>query len=250
MLPGNWRLLKHDVLPSTADLVRRLADAGEPEGLAVMAGRQTGGRGQQGRAWSSPVGNLYLSLLLRPAEPLRLLPQWALLAAVAVAEALAPFVPTPRGGEGGAALTLKWPNDLLLGGAKLAGILTEGAAGADGEIDWLAFGIGVNLAVAPALPDRPTASLAGALAPAEAAVRVIAALERWRRLRRREGFAPVREAWLARGPALGAPMILRQPQLQPLGQVEGVFEGLAEDGRLLLRSDGETRAYLTGEIAA
>jgi BirA family biotin operon repressor/biotin-[acetyl-CoA-carboxylase] ligase len=141
-------------VPSTSDLLLRLAAAGEPEGLALLARRQTAGRGRDGRGWTSPAGNLSLSLLLRPDAPARDAPHWALLAAVALAEALAPSLPNP------AALRLKWPNDLLLHGAKLAGVLVESAATRDGRIEWLVVGLGANLAVAPAVPGRATACLA------------------------------------------------------------------------------------------
>jgi BirA family biotin operon repressor/biotin-[acetyl-CoA-carboxylase] ligase len=207
----------------------------------VLARRQTHGRGTGGRSWQSPEGNLYLSALLRPQEPARTAGEWSLLAAVALAEALAPLLPDPR------ALTLKWPNDALLHGAKLAGILTESAAGADGWIDFLIIGIGVNLAVAPALPDRPTACLAAA-APApvpEAFARtLLTQLDRWRAVRATQGFAAVREAWLARGPLPGQPIRLHVGGATQ----EGAFAGLGADGSLLLATGGGVRAFAAGEV--
>uniref|UniRef100_UPI001F031436 biotin--[acetyl-CoA-carboxylase] ligase n=1 Tax=Falsiroseomonas oryziterrae TaxID=2911368 RepID=UPI001F031436 len=153
-IPPGWRLRVEPELPSTSDLLIRLAAAGEPEGLAVLARRQTAGRGQQGRSWRSPAGNLYVSVLLRPGRPAHEAPLFAILAAVALAEALEPFLPDPS------ALRLKWPNDLLLGGAKLAGVLCESAA-AEGRIEWIVLGCGANLAVAPQVEGRATACLAG-----------------------------------------------------------------------------------------
>ena len=90
-----FRLRVHEALPSTSDLVAQLADAGEPDGLAVLARRQTAGRGTQGRSWEGPSGNLHITMLLRPAEPMRHAPQWSLLAAVALADAVAPLLPDP-----------------------------------------------------------------------------------------------------------------------------------------------------------
>lgn len=242
MSRASFRLSVHEALPSTSDLVARLAEAGEPEGLAVLARRQTAGRGTQGRGWESPAGNLHLSVLLRPDEPLRAAPQWGLLAAVALADAVAELLPDP------AAVALKWPNDLLLGGAKAAGVLAEASAGPAGRIAWLCLGIGVNLAHAPQVPGRPTACLAGqGIPPPDPlafAERLLGVLDHWRRRREREGFGVVRAAWLARGPALGASLAIRREGRD----IAGSFAGLAEDGSLLLAAGGEVRAVASGEV--
>jgi BirA family biotin operon repressor/biotin-[acetyl-CoA-carboxylase] ligase len=228
---GDWRLAVFPELPSTATLLAERAAAGEPEGLAVLALRQSAGRGRAGRGWASPVGNLYLSVLLRPATPAREAAQWSLLAGVALHEAASGLIP---------GLTLKWPNDLLLGGAKCAGILAETALAPDGAMDWLGLGFGVNLAAAPALAERATAHLGAAEAPEAFARRLLARLAYWRGVQQVQGFAPVRAAWQARGPALGS--ALRQRGLA------GRYLGLAEDGALLLDEDGTTRRVTTGEI--
>lgn len=241
-----WRLRVHESLGSTSDLILERAAAGEPEGLAVLARRQTAGRGRDGRLWESPAGNLYLSALLRPGGPASRTPQWALLGAVALAEAAAARLPDP------ARLVLKWPNDLLLdGGAKLAGVLVEGAAAPDGSLEWLVMGFGANLAAPPPVPDRPTACLrdagAASVAPEVFAAELLAALDRWRDRMRRDGFAAIREAWLARGPAPGAPLRVRRPG--GVDHLHGSFAGLAEDGSLLLSVEGEgLRAVSVGEI--
>ncbi|MFC4166548.1 biotin--[acetyl-CoA-carboxylase] ligase [Teichococcus aestuarii] len=239
-----WRLRVHDELASTQDGVLAAAQAGEPEGLAILARRQSAGRGTQGRSWRSPEGNLYLSFLLRPEGSARELPQWSLLMAVALAEALAPLLPDPD------RLRLKWPNDVLLDGAKCAGILTQAAPGEGGGIAWLVFGIGVNLAEAPLLPDRPTASLrqAGVTPPEPVAFAwsLLSSVDRWRGTQAMEGFAPVREAWTARGPALGATLRLSRPE----GGFEGRYRGLSDDGRLLLDTASGRRALASGEVLA
>ena len=238
-----FRLSVHDSLPSTSDLCRARALDGEPEGLAVLARRQTRGRGTNGRAWQSPAGNLYLSVLLRPAEPARHAGQWSLLAAVALAEALTPLLPDPQ------ALALKWPNDALLHGRKLAGILTETSAGPDGMLSFLVIGFGVNLSEAPQLPDRPTACLAEASpppAPEVFADHLLAALDTWREVRAREGFAIVREAWLARGPQPEAPLQVRLGATTQAGR----FAGLGPDGSLLLATAAGIRTFVAGEVVA
>lgn len=242
-VPPGFRLSVHEALPSTADLVARRAEAGEPEGLAVLARRQTAGRGTQGRGWEGPEGNLHLSVLLRPAEPLRTVPQWSLLAAVALADAAAAVIPDAG------ALALKWPNDLLLNGAKAAGILTEASARPDGAIDWLNIGIGVNLARAPSVPGRVTACLADAgLPPPEPeafATILLAALDRRRAERTALGFEPIRAAWLARGPAPGTQLAIRRQGRETTGS----FAGLAEDGSLLLDTGGRVVAFASAEVA-
>jgi BirA family biotin operon repressor/biotin-[acetyl-CoA-carboxylase] ligase len=239
-LPPGWRLECHESLPSTACAIRARAEAGEAAGLAILARRQSAGRGRAGRGWSSPEGNLYLSLLLRPTAPARCSGQWGLLAGVALAEAAA-----ARDPDAGA-LRLKWPNDLLRHGAKVAGILTEGALAADPppRMAWIAFGIGVNLAVAPRLPDRATATLALAEPPEAFAARLIARLDHWVAVQARDGFGPVRAAWEARGPSLGGAVAVRDGP----ATLTGRFAGLAPDGGLLLDTDQGRRHILAGEV--
>ena len=233
--PPSWRLLVHEALPSTSDLCRRMAEAGESEGLVILARRQTAGRGTQGRDWASPLGNLYMSVLLRPDAAIGAAPRHALMAAVVVADALAPLLPDPS------RLRLKWPNDVLLDGGKLAGLLVEAADDGAGWIDWLTIGFGVNLATAPDLPGRSTACLGPeAPSPEVFAADLLSRLATWCS----EPFCAVRDAWLSRGPTLGEPVRLR------LGDHEhkGCFDGLGEDGRLLLRIGGVVRAFAAGEI--
>nr|WP_302474145.1 biotin--[acetyl-CoA-carboxylase] ligase [Roseococcus sp. MDT2-1-1] len=223
-----------EALDSTQSLVSGLAEAGEPEGLAVMARRQTAGRGREGRSWEGPSGNLALSVLLRPGGPARDLPQYGLLAAVALHEAASHHAP---------GLSLKWPNDLLRDGAKCAGILAEGAVDGQGGIAHLVLGLGVNLAHAPEVPGRSTAAL-GPTPPEEFARTLLAALEAWMFRRRLEGFAPVRAAWEAAGPVRGEMLTLRQGS----GTVSGRYEGLAEDGGLMLATGGRVHRFLAGEV--
>ncbi|MFC7551121.1 biotin--[acetyl-CoA-carboxylase] ligase [Pseudoroseomonas wenyumeiae] len=157
---------------------------------------------------------------------------------MALADAAAAVLPP------GTDLRLKWPNDLLLGGAKCAGILCQGGVDAAGGIGWVVFGIGVNLAVAPALPDRPTASLArpGAVPPEPVAFAqgLMAAVDLWRG----RGLEAVRAAWLARGPVLDTPLLLRQGGTAR----EGRFAGLDQDGRLLLATPSGVVPVAAGEL--
>jgi BirA family biotin operon repressor/biotin-[acetyl-CoA-carboxylase] ligase len=129
--PLEW----HRRLGSTNDVLKAKARRGAPEWTGVLADAQTGGRGREGRAWVSPPGGLYLSVLLRPRfEGVGLVP---LAAGIAVAEVA---------GEHGVEANLKWPNDTLVRGRKLAGVLTESSSSSRG-VDWVVVGVGVNVAV-------------------------------------------------------------------------------------------------------
>lgn len=226
----SWRLQRSASLPSTSDLCVQLARAGEPEGFAVLAERQTAPRGSRGRAWISPPGALCLSLLLRPATPAHDAGHWALLAALALHDALAPH---------GGALTLKWPNDLLLDGRKLGGILLDGALSGT-SLDWLVIGFGANLGNAP----EGAAALAVPGGAVAVAASVLEGMDRWRRVRVRDGWGPVGAAWLARAHPPGTKLRVRGVG----GELGGRFEGLAEDGALLLRDGDRVHSIKTGDI--
>lgn len=246
-LPAGWRLAHVAETASTnADLVAA-ALAGAAEGAALLAGRQSAGRGREGRHWHSPEGNLHLSLLLRPGCAAGQAGQLGLLAALAAAETLAPLLPHA------VRIALKWPNDVLAvraGGAaaKLAGVLVEtGLAGA--TIDWAVIGIGANLAAHPDDAARPAASLpllgAAAPRPEEIAPVLLGALSRRLEEWRRQGFAPARAAWLARGPAQGEAISVRLGA----GLLRGAFHALDPLGRLVLEEPGGgLRTLAAGEI--
>jgi len=198
-----------------------------------MARTQTAGRGSRGRGWVSPPGNLFLSLLLRPTTPPREAGLWALLAGVAVADALAEFT-----------VALKWPNDILRDGAKLGGILVESQLSTGAALDFLVIGIGLNLGSAPDLADRSVASLDGRITPEQLAPRLLDRINHWRQVRMLEDWRPIREAWLSHALPVGTAMTLRRGELL----VGGDFAGLAEDGSLLLQTGGRVHAFSTGEI--
>ena len=179
-LPNSIPLEIIETTASTqADLIAR-AEAGAPE-TALMARRQTAGRGRLGRVWISQPGNLHLSILLRPG-PILHPGHWSLMAGVALHQTLAR-----------SNLRLKWPNDLLLDGAKVAGILIDAAPG------WLVMGIGVNLAWAPQDLSQPVAVLNGPT-PTTLAPQLLSAITHWRTRYQTEGFFPIKQAWQAAGP--------------------------------------------------
>lgn len=218
-----WRVEIHETVASTQDIVRARAAAGEAGGLAVQARVQSAGRGRQGTVWTSPPGNLYMSVLLRPVCSAQAAGQLGLLAGVALARALACRA------AAGAPVQLKWPNDVLIDGRKAAGILVETVL-ADGRVEAAIVGMGVNVSAPP--------EGAAGLAPGESVegVReaVLAALGEAYGVWKVEGFAPVRAAWLACGPAAGAPIRVGKPPAVR----HGGFEGLDAEGRLLFRPEG------------
>lgn len=232
-----WRLETYEELGSTSDLCAARAAAGEPDGLAVLALRQTRARGSRGREWQAPLGNLSLSVLWRDAGPLADIGWVPLLAGVALAEAISPLLADPG------RLALKWPNDVTLDGAKLAGVLIETTAAGD-RADTLVIGIGVNLAIAPDVPGRVVAALSGTLAaapsPGAFAPRLLDRL--WDR--RGSAREAIRTAWLGRAHPVGTPLAVTLAG----ERLSGVFAGLDSGGRLLLDVGAERRAIGAGEI--
>jgi BirA family biotin operon repressor/biotin-[acetyl-CoA-carboxylase] ligase len=216
---------------TNADLLAR-AQAGAGEGLWLRAERQSGGRGRLGRVWSSPPGNLYASTIVRPMAGDPPPATLALVAAVALEEVASAYAGAGR-------LQLKWPNDLMASGAKVAGILLEAAAGA------IVIGFGVNLAHHPEHLDRPTtsiAALAGAAPdPAGFTTDLADSFARWLARWRGEGFEPVRQRWLRHAHPIGSALTT--------AGIEGLFEGLAPDGALLLRhGDGWIETVRAGDV--
>ncbi|MDP3675118.1 MAG: biotin--[acetyl-CoA-carboxylase] ligase [Novosphingobium sp.] len=219
---------------TNADLIALGRDAREGDWL--VARRQSAGKGRAGRQWEDSAGNFMGSTVvaLRPADPPA--HTLALITGVAVAEAVAEIPGAPE-------VMLKWPNDLLVSGAKLAGILLERAG------DMVVIGVGVNLSRAPDVPGRSTTCLAGhgaAVAPEEFADLLCdhfaAALARWRQ----GGWDDLRARWLARAHRLGAPLSVNAADGH---RIAGTFAGLGADGAALLRlADGTVRPIHAGDV--
>jgi len=240
-LPASFRLLALDTIGSTSDESKRLARDGADEGLIVCAKVQTQGRGRRGRLWVSPPGNLYMSLLLRPRCQAASAAQLGFVAALAMAEALDAAAP-------GLAVGCKWPNDLLARGRKIAGILLETEMRAGDLPEFVVIGIGVNLASSPRDVAYPTTSLAEEGFPGIAPLELLAGFTRqfgpWLARWRDEGFAPVREAWLARAFGLGEPIRVRLER----DTLDGLFLDLDGDGALMLDIAGMPKRIAAGEI--
>jgi BirA family biotin operon repressor/biotin-[acetyl-CoA-carboxylase] ligase len=246
MLPAGTTHRHFVEIDSTNEEARRLGEAGEPGPVWITAEVQTAGRGRRGRAWVSPSGNFMGTLFIRPQATPRKAAELSFVAAVAVHDAVASLV--PPGLRPG--LKLKWPNDLLHEGRKCAGILLESSGVAGAELSWLAIGMGLNLAAHPDNMEFPATSLAalgqGDVTPADALAALAAAFDarmtQWRDV---QGFAAIREAWLARAAGLGGPITVRLAD----ETFTGTFEGLAPDGALDVRlADGSRRAISAGDV--
>ncbi len=237
--PDGYALVRFDELDSTNSEARRLAEKGEQGPVWISAVRQSDGRGRRGKVWHSGEGNLAATLLLRPKTPAAVTGQLSFAAALAAAEMAQHYAPeTP--------IQVKWPNDVLADGRKLAGILLESGEGPQGR--WLAVGIGVNLASFPPQTEFPATSLAQlgiAVPSSQDALTVLAArFAHWYDVWMSEGFEMVRAAWLARAGGLGKSIRARLPDAVH----EGVFEGVDASGALLLNQQGRMRTIAAGEV--
>jgi BirA family biotin operon repressor/biotin-[acetyl-CoA-carboxylase] ligase len=241
-VPAGYSVASFVEIDSTNEEARRRAAAGERGPLWITARRQTAGHGRRGREWESPEGNLMATLLIAPGVAAPEAARLSFVAALAVHDLAAAHAPR-------AAVRVKWPNDVLVDGKKVAGVLLEssGQEGVD-VLPWLAVGIGVNLAHAPAEAAYP-ATFLGAHGPAPSPQDALAALaEAWEtrfRAWRVSGFAAIREAWLAVAAGLGSEIEVRLPA----ETLRGRFETLMPDGALsLLLPSGTRRAITAGEV--
>jgi BirA family biotin operon repressor/biotin-[acetyl-CoA-carboxylase] ligase len=242
----DWRIHFLPIVDSTNRLALKLAQEGAAEGTVVFADCQTRGRGRLQRVWQSPPGcNLYASLLLRPAIAPADAARITLTAGVAVAEMISIFCTKGVG--------LKWPNDVLIRGRKVCGILTEMKT-TGRALDVVVVGIGLNVNIAAEAFDpayRETATSlreeTGRSFPREDVAYLLCDhFEKWYQIFLREGFAPVRERWLARSGMTGSRVrVLFQGEVQ-----EGAVVGLDPDGALLLEDElGAVRRIIAGDAS-
>ena len=240
-LSGNWpdgvgRSVLPQVDSTNAEAARRMAAFAGPEWILTL--RQTAGRGRRGRVWHDPEGNFAASYLFRPEMPPAQAALYSFVTALALQEALTAATGRPD------SFALKWPNDVLLHGAKLAGILLESAG------PFLTIGIGVNLAAHPdadAGALRPVSLLGETglrVAPEEFLDLLAPAFAHWQTQFTTYGFAPIRTAWLARAARLGEKITARTVT----DSHEGAFEGIDDTGALLLRSAHGLRAIPAADV--
>jgi len=232
-------LVKLETVDSTNAEARRRALAGEPGPLWIWSARQSQGRGRGGREWVSQPGNLFASLLIGLNCPLRVASQLALVAGIVTFDTIAKLIAY----EGRSEVLLKWPNDVLLAGEKVAGMLLENVGGANENRSVVVIGTGINLASHPENLPQPAVSLATygmTVTPADALEALAASTLEWLN-RWGEGacFPTIRRAWLDRAGPTGRPLTVRVGSQE----AEGVYGGLDADGalRLLMPGGGEYR---------
>lgn len=228
---GAGRIVLPEIDSTNAEGFRRAASLPGP--AWILAGVQTAGRGRRARPWSSPPGNFHGTLVLKPSEPPETVALRSFAAALALRDAFVDLTGLPQG------FALKWPNDVLCNGGKIAGILLE-SQGLNTPDPVLCIGIGVNLIAAPdpsqvepgALPPVSLLQETGLRITPEAFLEALApAWAAWESTFRRNGFAPLREKWLTHAARLGEPIRARTGT----DSREGVFEGIDAAGNLILR---------------
>ena len=234
------RHIAYETLGSTNAEALARARAGERGPLWITAASQSAGRGRRGSTWVSAPGNLYATLLLSEPSPPEHAPQLSFVAALALHDAIGECAP-----QIGPLLKVKWPNDLLLNGAKLAGILIEG----EGDPTFsVAIGIGINCAAHPdgmAFPATDLAAAGALVTPAQALAVLSAAmykrLDQWQR---GQGFAGIRADWLKRAAGLGQEIHVRLPERE----LTGSFQGIDDAGHLLMVGASGVTTVTAGEV--
>jgi BirA family transcriptional regulator, biotin operon repressor / biotin---[acetyl-CoA-carboxylase] ligase len=241
-LPPAYRLISLETVDSTNEEAKRLAREGAEDGTLVWAREQTRGKGRSGRAWASPPGNLYLSLVLRPDCPPVAASQLGFVAALGAGGGLSEVLPPMID------LRYKWPNDILLNRRKVAGILLETESAAADRLDWLVLGIGINVTQRPPETAFPATSLREEGDLETTVEGVLEAFARhflsWVNRWLDDGFAPVRAAWRKSAIGIGEAIRVRLPN----AELEGVFEDIDQDGALLLRHSGTVRRITAGDV--
>jgi BirA family biotin operon repressor/biotin-[acetyl-CoA-carboxylase] ligase len=231
-LPTGHCVIHFERIDSTNSEARRLAEFGERGPLWIWSDEQTGGRGRHGRTWVSEPGNLYVTCLFQTAAPASAAAQISFVAAIAVHDLVSDFLPKAR-------FFLKWPNDVLMGGAKFCGLLAEVVGTNPTRI---ALGCGINLAHAPKGTPYPVTALGPQFTPDSVLQKLAVSLWHWLEIwDEGRGFQEIRSAWLERAAGVGKEVFVEG--------MAGRFEGLSANGALLMTlADGTQRQVHAGEV--
>ncbi len=238
--PGTTRHILEEVDSTMAEATRMAGGLAGP--AWVLALRQTKGRGRRGRAWSNPDGNFAATYVMHPSEPPAIVAQRSFVAALALYEALLTATGHPE------IFALKWPNDAMLNGGKVAGILLESH-----QNGHLSIGIGVNLVQAPSVDDvepeaTPPVSLLGEtgarVSPAGFLAILAPAYARFEHIFTTQGFAPIRRFWLDRAARIGETITARTGTTE----ITGIFKTIDDDGHLILSTPSGQQAISAADI--
>lgn len=240
-LQSGATLVEFDALDSTSLEAKRRAEAGARGPLWILARQQTQGYGRRGTEWRSDVGDLAATFLFDPGAPAERLGELSFVVSLAVADVLEASAPK-------AAVRLKWPNDVLIDGGKVCGVLLELIAGRQPDAPLLAIGIGVNITSKPDVAQYPTVRLVDVTAsppePSKLVALIDARLDERITAWRNSGFEPVRRAWLEQASGVGAPARVQLPA----ETVEGVIMDLDPSGALVLDCGGVERRITAGAV--
>lgn len=242
VLPKTYRLIKLEDVDSTNAEAKRIAASGldlSQESVVVWAKTQTAGRGRRGREWISPAGNLYCSLLFNPKCSASKAGQLGLVASLALQRVISGV--TDR-------VECKWPNDVLIGGKKVSGLLMETESVASGDLAWLVLGVGVNIENHPENVPFPATSL---FVEGQEGITVAELLEGFNREMdqllsewHETGFAATRSAWLAVAAGLNKDITVRLSN----ETISGNFVGLDENGALILEGPNGFQTVNSGDV--
>ncbi|MEZ5690341.1 MAG: biotin--[acetyl-CoA-carboxylase] ligase [Rickettsiales bacterium] len=244
-LLDDYHLLSFDSLDSTNEEAKRMARSGGSHGAVIWAKSQDGGKGRMGRSWVSDDGNLFVSILLRPQKDIKELSQLSFVASVAICDAISPML------AGDNILQTKWPNDILLNGKKLGGILLESFMTEGNSKNWVVVGLGVNIDSYPSKTDFPATCLKDAGVELVSAKIILSRfihhfIERYDEWESK-GFTSIRASWLKNVWNLKKNMVACLPN----EQLEGVFDGVDKDGSLIMvLGGGKKRSILAADIYA
>ena len=242
-LSGSVELIHFASVESTNDTAKQLAVCGAKSRTLVWADEQTRGRGRGGHDWHSPPGNLYSTIILRPGKSAQETAGLSFIAALAISDAMQELLPRS------ATLNLKWPNDVLIDGKKVAGILLESAAVGGGDAEWVIIGCGVNVASHPKKAGNNATSLANEGCDNVDLGRLLETYIRhlldWEERWQVGGFSPIRTAWLQRATGIGKPVRVRLST----DEFEGLFTDMDTSGALLVElPDGDVRRVTAGDV--
>lgn len=241
VVPDGYDLRCFEEIDSTNEEALRLARGSLTRPTWIWAERQTAGRGRRGRVWISQTQNLFCTLVMPVDRPPAVTAQLSFLTALAVRRLVASY-------SSASAVKMKWPNDVLLEGKKISGILLEAVGGGSGQPALIAVGVGVNLMFHPNETDFPATALASVCDPPSplcALEELMRHFDDWLGIWMTSGFGPIRRAWLSAAHGLGQEIEVRLPGRT----LTGVFDTISETGELvLINSDGDKIKIAAGDV--